>query len=332
MRYALITGGTGFVSGHLPGCLEASGYGSVGLDVSSPKDRGPAIPQSVERVCQWEYCDVTSAESVRRALDSVVGRLGSPSLVFHLAAQASVARSFDDPASTYRVNVEGTAVLLEELAVTAPDARVLIPSSAHVYGRPTRPDGVLDEDSPLEPDTHYGASKVAQEMIGSLYLSKRGLPVFLARAFNHVGPGQGPGYVFADFARRLVELERAGGGVLNVGNLDAQRDFLDVRDVVSAYLTILDRGEPGVIYNVASGRPRSIRELLHMFLAQVTVAVDVQLDRALLRPSDVPVLVGDAGRLRRLGWEASHDLVDTVRETLDYWRKTCAAGFQGVAE
>ena len=268
--------------------------------------------------------DLLDIRGVEAAISEAAERLGTPDTVIHLAAQSSVADSFANPAQTYEVNVVGTANLLSVLADASPEAKVLIPSSAHVYGPPTRPDGALDEGSPTVPDTHYGASKVAQEMVGRLFLERRGQQVYVTRAFNHVGPGQGPGFAFADFARRVALLEGRGGGVMRVGNLGARRDFLDVRDVVQAYLTVLDKGEPGVVYNVASGAAWSIQEILNMFLEEAKVGVDVAVDPALLRPVDVPILVGDAGRLRALGWAPRLDIRDTVRDTLDYWRERVA--------
>lgn len=180
--------------------------------------------------------------------------------------------------------------------------------------------GALTETSPIGPDTHYGASKAAQETVGRLFYERRALPVYLTRAFNHCGPGQGPGFVFSDFARRLALLERSGGGVLSVGNLEAARDFLDVRDVVAAYFAVLERGEPALPYNIASGTPVRIGDILAAFLQEVFVDVEVTIDQSLVRPVDVPVLAGDASRLRALGWEPAHALCDTIRETLDYWR------------
>ncbi len=317
-KTSLLTGASGFVAGHLLDTLAARGTCISGLE------RIPQDPHRPLPCAAWYAADVTDAAAVRAAMTDSVTHFGPPTHAFHMAAQASVADSFKDPGRTYHVNVVGTAVLLEVLADLAPAARVLVPSSAHVYGRPTRADGVLDEESPLAPDTHYGASKVAQEMVGRLFHERRGLPVHLTRAFNHVGPGQGPGFVFSDFARRLAELERSGGGVMSVGNLDAQRDFLDVRDVVAAYFTVLDRGEPGLVYNVASGQPWSMQAILDLFLAEARVEVEVRPDPALLRPSDVPVLVGDASRLRALGWEPRYDLRATVRDTLNDWRHRLA--------
>jgi GDP-4-dehydro-6-deoxy-D-mannose reductase len=318
MSAALLTGAAGFVAGRLLDQLAARGTCVSGLE------RIPQDPHRPLPCAAWYAGDVTDQAVVRAAVEDSVARFGPPTNVFHMAAKASVADSFKNPGRTYHVNVVGTAVLLEVLAEFAPGARVLIPSSAHVYGPPTRADGVLDEQSPLAPDTHYGASKVAQEMVGRLFHERRGLPVYLTRAFNHVGSGQGPGFVFSDFARRLAELERAGGGVISVGNLEAQRDFLDVRDVVAAYFMVLERGEPGLVYNVASGEPWSMRAILDLFLAEARVEVKVRPDPALLRPSDVPVLVGAADRLRTLGWAPHYDIRDTVRGTLDYWRQRLA--------
>ncbi|MHB8868315.1 MAG: GDP-mannose 4,6-dehydratase [Thermoleophilia bacterium] len=321
----LVTGAWGFVGRHVVAAL-ASERPVVALDVAPgaeetrPRDLVKGSTHAANpRVLHLDLADKDATEVVGSS-----GGLSGVREVFHMAALASVASSFANPFDTYRVNLLGTVNLLEILVDTAPDAKVLIPSSAHVYGPPTRPDGVLDESSPLLPDNHYGVSKVAQEEIGRLFRELRKLPVFTTRAFNHVGPGQAPGFVFSDFARRLAILEAAGGGVMAVGNLDARRDFLDVRDVVRAYFTVLDRGESGVVYNVASGDPWSLRQILDLFRSEAVVDVRVTPDPALFRPTDVPVLAGDAGRLRDLGWSPRYDIRDTVRDTLDYWRQRVA--------
>lgn len=320
MNGILLTGGNGFVGSHVINAAVSSGSWCVSLDLPSA---AVAARRPCDQ-CSTIECDVTSASSIESAFQAVLGRFGHPSRVYHLAAQASVTRSIKDPGQTYRTNVVGTATLLDVLSRLAPDVPVLIPSSAHVYGAPRRADGILSEESTLAPDSHYGASKMAQEMVGRLFHQLRGQPVYLARAFNHVGPGQGPGFVFSDFARRLAELELVGGGTMSVGNLDLRRDFLDVRDVTSAYATILECGEAGVVYNVASGRTWLIREILELFLSQLSVDIDLRTDPALLRASDVPIMSGDASRLGRLGWQPRYRLEDTARDTLNYWRERLA--------
>ncbi|MHB0981728.1 MAG: GDP-mannose 4,6-dehydratase [Thermoleophilia bacterium] len=325
--HILTTGSKGFVGRHIAAEAEARGYECIGLDhtravaaTNASPTPGAMASRNADRTRVFYTADITDAAAVNAVLAQVIEDNGPPEYVFHMAAQASVAASFDSPAATYAANVVGTAVVLDALAELSPESKVLVPSSAHVYGPPPDAEGLLAENSPLVPETHYGVSKVAQEMIGRLYHERRGLPVYLTRAFNHCGPGQGAGFVFSDFARRLALLERAGGGALHVGNLEAARDFLDVRDVVDAYFAVLESGTPALPYNVASGAPVRIGAILEAFLEELTVEVVVRPDPALFRPVDVPVLAGDASRLRGLGWQPAHRLQDTIRETLDYWR------------
>ncbi|NLG67325.1 MAG: NAD-dependent epimerase/dehydratase family protein [Actinobacteria bacterium] len=210
-------------------------------------------------------------------------------------------------------------------------------------GPPINTTCLLDESAPIGPSSHYGVSKFAQEEIGRLFFETTGLPVMITRAFNHTGPGQGTGFVVPDFARQLAVLEREmateswvaaakralaeptktplPAGTIRVGNLDSRRDYLDVRDVVSAYLVVMERGTPGQPYNIASGTAWSTRKILEVLLSHCTVPISVYQDPKLLRPKDASVLIGDASRLRALGWQAQHNLSDTLRETLDYWRR-----------
>lgn len=210
-------------------------------------------------------------------------------------------------------------------------------------GTPINTTCLLDESAPIGPSSHYGVSKFAQEEIGRLFFETTGLPVMITRAFNHTGPGQGTGFVVPDFARQLAVLEREmateswvaaakralaeptktplPAGTIRVGNLDSRRDYLDVRDVVSAYLVVMERGTPGQPYNIASGTAWSTRKILEVLLSHCTVPISVYQDPKLLRPKDASVLIGDASRLRALGWQAQHNLSDTLRETLDYWRR-----------
>lgn len=327
----LITGSEGFVGRYVACEAARRSLHCVAFDrvrpvrSARPFESGRATPSEAPDEPSaggvFAQVDILDGDALRRCMRQAIDEVGPPDYVFHMAAQASVADSFAAPAQTYAVNVVGTAVLLEVLAAVAPGSRVLVPSSAHVYGSSHDAGGILTETSAIHPSTHYGASKAAQEAVGRLFREHRGLPVFITRSFNHCGPGQGPGFVFSDFARKLALLERQGGGILSVGNLDVARDFLDVRDVVAAYFTVLEKGEPSVPYIVASGIPARIGDILDMFRAEISVDVEVRPDRDLMRPIDAPVLLGDASRLRALGWAPAFDLRGTIRETLGYWRE-----------
>ena len=346
----LVTGARGFVGRHLLATLAARRPDATLCLLDHPGSglcsNGRLLEKEDREV--RVSADLACPDDARRSLERLTAEVGPPDLVFHLAAQAEVGRSFQVPSTTYEVNVVGTARLLEALTEITTLARVLIPSSAQVYAPACRgASGKIDESASIGPTSHYGASKYAQEEVGRLFHLSTGLPVFITRAFNHIGPGQGTGFVVPDFARQIAMLERqamsrkagpSGPGpegpdparpekpaVVRVGNLEARRDYLDVRDVVDAYLTVIEQGEPGIVYNVASGVTWSGRELLDALLAEAAIPITVEVSPHLLRPLDVPELVGDASRLRALGWSPRRDLHATLRETLEYWRRMTGA-------
>ncbi|MBN1321359.1 MAG: GDP-mannose 4,6-dehydratase [Thermoleophilia bacterium] len=323
----LVTGAAGFVGRYVVDALRDRYPAAMLALLDHPSSRicGTAgtleMGDSTARIA----VDITCADDLRPALEQLTARVGAPDLVVHLAARAAVGESYRSPAETYRVNVVGTALVLEALTDIAPHARVLIPSSAQVYA-PATSSEPLSESSPIGPSSHYGASKLAQEEVARVFLRTAGLPVFITRAFNHIGPGQQLGFVLPDFARQIVMIERAAAlgqpaQTLRVGNLEARRDYSDVRDVVDGYLAVLERGEPGVCYNIASGQAWSARQLLDMLLSEAELPIHTEEDPHLMRPCDVPVMIGDAARLRGLGWQPSRDIRQTVTETLAYWRR-----------
>jgi GDP-4-dehydro-6-deoxy-D-mannose reductase len=265
----------------------------------------------------WEEVDLLDAAAVRDGIARV-----QPDLVYHCAGAAHVGRSWDHVESTLATNVRATHHLLEALrrARTGRGAtRIVIPSSALVYASANEP---LTEGHPLVPASPYGLSKLAQELLGCRAIGD-GLQVTIARAFNHFGPRQDPWFVASGFARRIADIEAGRWEPeIAVGNLDSRRDLTDVRDTVRAYRLILERGEPGRAYNVCSGRALAIRELLDRMLARARVPISVRIDPKRYRPNDVPLLVGDPGRIRdELAWTADIPLEQTLDDILDYWRK-----------
>ena len=250
-----------------------------------------------------------------------------PAQIYHLAAQASVHKAWQDPMATLTNNSGAQLAILSAARDLCPDARILVISSSEVYGGRDQGRMPLDEDEPLGPLDPYAVSKVTQEMLGLQHYLAFGMPVVRVRPFNHMGPRQRPGFVAADFARQVAAIEAGQGApVMRVGALDAVRDLSDVRDVVRAYTLALTKGEPGAVYNVASGRGVSIGDLLRAFIAEATVPIETIVDSALLRPVDRPLIVGDAARLRaRTGWTPTIPLAQTIRDTLDYWRGRVAS-------
>lgn len=243
----------------------------------------------------------------------------APEVIYHLAALTHVGRSWDAPMETFRVNVLGTIELLEIVRTLVHVPRVVLISSAEVYG--AGEGVVLTEEAPFRPVTPYAASKVAAEIAGLQAFLGRKVEVIRARPFNHVGPGQAEFFVVSALAKRIVEAEISGEMSISVGNLAAKRDFSDVRDVVRAYRLLASDGVPGEVYNICSGEARPIAELFTTLVELATSPVTPKIDEQLFRPVDVPLLVGSSHKLHALtGWEPKIAMSTTLSDVLEYWR------------
>jgi GDP-4-dehydro-6-deoxy-D-mannose reductase len=279
--------------------------------------RRPAAASRLPRPVRHHVIDLTR----RKAVDALVRRV-KPGVMFHLAAQSSVADSWKDPGRTLAVNAGAQANLLAAAVELAPMPRVLVVGSTDEYGEPDDPDRALDEHTPLRPVTPYGVSKVAQDLLGLQYFLSHALPVIRVRAFNHTGPGQSPRFAVSSFARQIALIEAGRQPArLKVGNLDARRDFTDVRDIVRAYRIAVERGQPGEVYNIGSGRSVSLREVVDILLRMSRRPVTVTVDPARLRRVEPPSYRCDATRFRQLtGWQPEIPLEQTLHDTLEYWR------------
>ncbi len=289
---ALVTGARGFVGSWLTAHLVESGDDVVGID---------------------HEVEITDGEAVRAA---VLG--AAPDVVYHLAALTSVGRSWIDPSEVLQVNAIGTLYVLEAARACPHPPRVLLTSSAEVYGAVPEELLPVTEDAPLAPVTPYAASKVAAEYLGVQAHLAYGLPVLRMRPFNHVGPGQSTAFVVSALAQRIVEARRSGADSIVTGNLTARRDLTDVRDVVRAYRLLAELGVAGEVYNVCSGRDIAIAEVAKQLQGLAGVDLDFELDPALARPVDVPVVRGDFAKLREAtGWEPHLSLERTLRDVLE---------------
>jgi GDP-4-dehydro-6-deoxy-D-mannose reductase len=316
-RPVIVTGAAGFAGRHLLDHLVQVLPAAQQL-IAWRRPGGTAAPTVNSRI-SWNVVDLLDEPAVDLALAAA-----QPATVFHCAGSPHVASSWLDTLVPLQANVLGTHYLLRSIEQHAPDARVLVPSSALVY----EPEGVpLGEEHPLVPRTPYGVSKLAQEMLAGRAQLDQGLLTLIARPFNHIGPGQDPSFVASALARQIAEAESGlSAPVIHVGNLDARRDLTDVRDTVRAYETIASRGVPGRVYNVCSGRARRMRDLLDGLLDLSTVRVEIRLDADRLRPSDIPLLVGDPSRISsELGWRAEIPIEQTLADLLAHWRGRVAA-------
>jgi GDP-4-dehydro-6-deoxy-D-mannose reductase len=254
---------------------------------------------------------VTDRDAVQAVMRDV-----RPAAVYHLAALSHVAESWSAAANSFRVNAEGTLNVL----VAARDAgvgRVLVVGSAEEYGAVRDADLPIDEDTPLRPMTPYGASKVAADYLALQAYLGAGLETVRARPFNHTGPGQSPRFLVPALARRVAEAERAGEDKVLVGSLDPVRDITDVRDVVRAYRSLVERGEPGEVYNVCSGRGTTVREIAERLLAHAHRKLELVVDENLVRKVEVPRLVGNPSKIGAdIGWSPEIDIDRTLDDVL----------------
>lgn len=320
-KKVLVTGAAGFGGSHLVAHLVEENCDVVALDhpeaplagLQSLRDRIECLP-----------CDI--ADPTGALLEEAL-RGREFDAVYHLAGLASVRRSWDDMRRTLQVNALAPLNLIGALLHQAKPPALLLVGSAEEYG--AVPDGTdaLTEEAPLAPVSPYALSKVWQEILGAYYARIERWPIFLTRTFNHTGPRQSPDFVCSDFARQIARIElRLQEPVLRVGNLGALRDFLDVRDVVAAYRLIVEKGKPGVPYNVASGAVWKVADLLQILLQHAVIKIKVEVDISRQRALDIPILRGNPGRLSAdTGWKPRVRIEETLRDLLEHWRERVAA-------
>ena len=292
---SLVTGAFGFAGRYLVAHLRACGDEVFEMDRSGP------LP-----------VDVTDRSAVFEALAEQ-----RPDAIYHLAAFTHVGDSWNDPLEVIRINVEGTLNVLDACNASGV-GRVLVVGSAEEYGRARAVDIPLGEDAPLRPSTPYGASKVAAGYLALQAHLGSGVATVRARPFNHTGAGQTDTFFVPALARRIAEAERAGRDEIPIGSLDPIREMLDVRDVVRAYRLLVTRAEPGEVYNICTGRGFAIGEIAERLVALSTRRLRLVVDPDLVRPVDVPTLVGDPSRLvSATGWTPEHDIDATLARVLD---------------
>lgn len=310
MKRALIIGGGGFAGGYLIRELTAAGY----------EVHATCLPE--EEICG--DCAVYSLDiGDVSAIEGLLARV-MPDVVFHLAAQSSVAVSWKKPALTAQVNVVGAVNVLEAVRLSQrPDTRLLLIGSGEEYGFIPKDACPLSEEEKLRPGNIYAATKVCQEMIGQIYSRSYGMDIVMTRSFNHTGPGQSPTFVVSEICRQIAAAEQPGAPAeLLIGNTDAKRDFTDVRDVVRAYRLLAEKGVPGRVYNVGRGSAAAISQILETALSMSQVEIAVIRDPRRLRASDIPIIEPDVSLIfADTGWRAQISIEETVRDTLEWWRE-----------
>lgn len=312
---AFITGIAGFGGSHLAEELLEAGFTVHGsLHPKEPTDNIESFKRSLKLV----RLDILNAAKCRKVLESV-----RPDYIFHLAALASVGKSFSLERETYRVNFEGSLNVFQAARPLPKLSCFLFVSSGDCYGRMKSGVRALTEEMPQEPTSPYGIAKVAAEQAGMLYFRQYGLPVVVARAFTHAGPRQSTEFAISSFARQIALIEAGRGKPrLEVGDLSARRDFSDVRDIVRGYRLLATKGRPGRAYNLCSGKAVRLRTVLDRLVALSTKEIRVKVMRNRLRKNDLPVLRGSCRRAEReLGYDSRYSLQETLGDSLNYWRE-----------
>jgi GDP-4-dehydro-6-deoxy-D-mannose reductase len=315
MPKLLITGITGFAGSHLADyCLAQGGVEVHGIV------RWRSRTENVEHLygkVQLHECDLRDAGSARDVIERI-----RPDYISHLAAQSFVPTSWRAPSESLSTNVLGQLNVFEAVRKTGIDCRIQIACSSEEYGMVYENEVPIKEDNPLRPLSPYAVSKVSQDLLGYQYFMSYGMEIIRTRGFNHTGPRRGPVFVCSDFAKQIVDIEKGlKQPVIRVGNLEAKRDFTDVRDTVRAYWLALEKGRSGEAYNICREKNWSIQEILDMLLDLTDAEIEVEVDPERLRPSDVPVLLGDCSKFRGdTGWKPEIPFEQTLRDIVDFWR------------
>ncbi|MGH7804022.1 MAG: GDP-mannose 4,6-dehydratase [Candidatus Binatia bacterium] len=316
MRFFL-TGISGFAGVHLAELLLGAGHEVSGIAIEGWSPRLETIAGGrILREAVAET-DLRDAAGIRTAIERA-----RPDGVFHLAGITSVPQSNADPRAAYEVNLFGTLAVLDAMRSAAPRARAIIVTSAEIYGRVDPAELPITERQALRPLSPYGVSKAAADLAAQQAHLVDGLDAIRVRPFNHTGPGQAPIFVCSEFARAVAAAEAGKGpSVLRVGNLDVERDFSDVRDVVRGYRALFERGRAGEAYNLASGRTTTIRAVLDRLVAKSRVAISVETDPAKVRPREAVRMVASIERAERdAGWRPEIPLERTLDDLLEWWR------------
>ncbi len=312
----MITGITGFAGSHLVEYL-MSVEGLELYGIRRWRSRTEHIDHLTDEIA-IEECDLRDSTSVMRLIQKI-----RPERIFHLAAQSFVPTSWHAPGESLTTNILGTLHLFEAVRQTGIDPIIQVACSSEEYGLVLPEELPIKETNPLRPLSPYAVSKVGTDMLAYQYFKSYGLKAIRTRGFNHTGPRRGDVFVCSTFAKQIAEIDAGRKEpVLWVGNLDAKRDFTDVRDMVRAYWLATEHCEPGEAYNICSGVAHPIKEVLDMLLALTQTKIEVRPDPARRRPSDVPVLQGDNTKfVQATGWTPSIPFEQTLQDILDYWRK-----------
>lgn len=307
MPKILITGGTGFAGSHLIEILISKGYRDLYSTTFNPPE--PAFTfLSADRYREVDLSDSMQAESLIKEIQ--------PEWIFHLASFAYVGKSFEHARELFANNINLQLNLLEAIRLHAPRARLLTIGSAEEYGVIPKELEAIDENCPLNPVNPYAVSKVTQDMLAGSYVLSYGLDIVRARPFNHIGIRQSGDFAIPTFARQIVDIEQGKQQTLKVGNLDAIRDFTSVKDVVNAYILLMEKGLTGEVYNIGSGVGYTMKEIVEKLCSFAQVPITIETDPTRMRPHDVPKLIANVEKIQSLGWESKENIDVVLQEIL----------------
>jgi len=309
----LITGGTGFVGSHLVEELSALKIANVHVTAFSDSPGFLANILSPDKIHRLDLTDEPATFALIKQLQ--------PDYIFHLAGLAVVGGSFDKGKETIINNLELQLNLLEAIKQFSPASKTLIIGSGMEYDFIAYPTNKVNELQPLGPASPYGVSKVAQDLLALSYFYSYNLDIVRARPFNHIGERQTADFAIASFAKQIALIEKGQQKQIKVGNLDAIRDFTDVKDMVKAYILLMQKGEKGKVYNIGSGEGIKIQKVLGQLISLASQEIEVVVDQKLLRPLDINLAVADNKMITELGWQPTIPINDTLERILNYWRQ-----------
>lgn len=310
MKSILITGGTGFVASHLVEALYQKGERNIHL--TSYRDEGEFVKQFVD-VNNIHQINLTDYQATQDLIAQI-----KPDEIYNLASIANVGDSFEKRKAILEMNTSLQLNLLEAIKNNVPNSKMLHISTALVYEARNQ---AVDEQATLGPDNPYALSKLVQDMMVHYFTRSEKLNIVRVRPFNHIGERQALGFVVADLAANIVKVEKGLTETVTVGNLDSVRDFSDVKDIVDAYILLMEKGQSGEVYNLGSGKAYSIREILEILKSKANKDIKIEIDSNKIRPVDLPYLVCNNEKILKLGWQPQHQLTETLERILNYWRE-----------
>lgn len=313
MKKVLITGYSGFVSGYMVKALleHENSYKVIGLTRKKSFDR-----KADDRVEVIEG-DLNDRKNLREVLQLV-----RPDYIIHLASDSSVSYSWEDPVKSFQNNTNIFLNLVEGIRLLKLPCRIISVGSSEEYGLVDPQYLPLCEDAPLNPISPYAVARVSQELLSKIYAQGYGIDVIMTRSFNHIGPGQRENFVISSFAQQIAKIKKGLATTVTVGNLDVVRDFLDVRDVVKAYVLLMEKGKKGEVYNICSGEGYSLKDILLKMMRIAGIKSEYEIDPSLIRPADNPIIIGQNKKLsQNCNWQPSISIEESLTDIINEWAK-----------